>query len=168
MKPTFLFAALTSLALAVGAPLAAQAPSPDRLEAASALIDAMDMEAIMKETLEQTLEAQTRMMPKVPGDQARVDSMLAATRAITRKYVTRALEWSELQDDVALLYAQTFTTGQLRQLEEFYRSPLGRTLLEATPELTAGVQLITGRRMQAIMPEMMQEMMAVMRDYGGS
>ena len=157
MKPTLVLIA----ALVLAGPLAAQTPSDARVEAALALMEAMDMEEVMKETMEESMAQQAEMMSMLNGG-ALPDSLLTASMEIGRKWAIRALEWSTLRHDLARLYAETYTVDQLRQLEDFYRSPVGRLLLDTTPELTAGTQEIMSRRMQAIMPEMMQEMMEVM------
>ena len=145
-------------ALLVAGPLAAQTPSSARLEAADGLLAVMDMEKMMEETFEESFAAQNRMLATMGGSPG-TDSLLAAMQEISRKYVSRALEWSSLRDDVALMYAETFTAEELRELEAFYRSPVGRHLLEATPRLTAGIQEITSRRMQTFMPQLMEEVM---------
>ncbi len=43
---------------------------------------------------------------------------------------------NELTDQVAGLYGRTFTASELRQVTEFYRTPVGQKFLDKTPVLT--------------------------------
>jgi hypothetical protein len=38
-------------------------------------------------------------------------------------------------DDIAAVYANNFTAGELREIEAFYRQPIGQKLLEKTPAI---------------------------------
>jgi hypothetical protein len=43
--------------------------------------------------------------------------------------------YTAMLDDVAAVYANNFTLGELREIEAFYRQPAGQKLLEKTPAL---------------------------------
>jgi uncharacterized protein len=44
--------------------------------------------------------------------------------------------YNAMVDDVATVYANNFTVGELHEIEAFYRQPVGQKLLEKTPALT--------------------------------
>jgi hypothetical protein len=43
--------------------------------------------------------------------------------------------YSAMVDDIATVYANNFTAAELREIEAFYRQPIGQKLLEKTPVL---------------------------------
>jgi uncharacterized protein len=66
--------------------------------------------------------------------------------------------WSSLKPDYVDVYANTFTEQELSGLIDFYKSPLGRKLVEKTPTLMNASLKITERRMEAIRPKIEQLM----------
>ena len=58
------------------------------------------------------------------------DTMKPMIEAAFTPYYTAML------NDVATVYANNFTVGELREIEAFYRQPIGQKLLEKTPALT--------------------------------
>ena len=141
------------LLVAVAAPL--QAQSAERIEAAGALLEAMGMAETMQETAELTLQNQLAQNPDISG-----------YADIVEKYMAMAMDWDEISEDVIRTYANHFTADELQQLTAFYQSPIGQRFVEVSPQLTASIQEITNRRMQAILPQMQQEL--VQRAVGES
>lgn len=43
--------------------------------------------------------------------------------------------YSAMVDNIATVYASNFTAGELREIEAFYRQPVGQKLLEKAPTL---------------------------------
>ncbi len=128
--------------LAAPLPLAAQADA-DRMRAAAELVDAMDMERSMRRAAELTMDQQIQANP-----------MLEPVRDVMMEYIDIALEWEALRPELIEVYASLFGAADMRALRDFYVTPAGRRLLELTPELTAGITLITQQRMNAVLPEM--------------
>ena len=143
------------LLVAVAAPL--QAQSAERIEAARALVDAMDTAETMQESAELGMQNELARNPQLSG-----------YSDIVNKYVEMALDWDEISEDVIRTYANHFTADELRQLTAFYQSPIGQRFVEVSPQLNASIQEITARRMQNVMPQMQQELMQrMMEDAGG-
>jgi hypothetical protein len=49
---------------------------------------------------------------------------------------TFAPYYDGMLNDIAIIYANNFTVGELREIEAFYRQPVGQKLLEKTPAIT--------------------------------
>ena len=62
-------------------------------------------------------------------------------------------ELEKMRADYVAIYAETFTEEELRGMVEFYQSPVGRKLIEKTPELMRRSMMITQKQMADMMPK---------------
>ncbi|HEX7243575.1 MAG TPA: DUF2059 domain-containing protein [Longimicrobiaceae bacterium] len=139
-----------ALLLACALPARAQtpAPSPDRVRAASELVESMDMEATLERSMETMLQQQVKQAP-----------MMAQFQDIMREFMKKAMNWEELRGEYVRVYAEVYTVDELRQLRDFYGTPLGKRLLASMPEVMAKSSEITNARLQQYLPEMQQRIM---------
>jgi hypothetical protein len=140
--------AACAVALMAGRPARAQDPTPARLAAAERLITSIDMEHTYAQTMEQMLQTQIRQNPEMTGFEG-----------IMRSFFAKYLSWPQMRGDFARMYALTYTEDEMRQLEAFYQTPLGKRLLETLPELSRRSAEISQRRVMSHMPELMQQIM---------
>jgi len=68
--------------------------------------------------------------------------------------VNDKLGWKALEPDFISLYASTYTEEELDGILAFYRSPIGQTMIEKTPELTAKSTEITQQKMREVQPQL--------------
>jgi len=68
------------------------------------------------------------------------------------------LSWKELEPMYVEIYTAVFTEEELNELTAFYRSPLGRKMVEKMPALTQKSMEVTMRRMNEKMPELQTRM----------
>lgn len=137
-------------------PAAAQTtanPSQARIRAAEELVDVMDMEKNLKETTDALLAQQKEQNP-----------VLAQFDDIMRDFMEKALDWDELRDDYVRMYAQIYNEQELRQLRQFYQTPLGQRLLATLPEVAARSSEISNERLQQFLPEMQRRIMERMME----
>ena len=150
MKKLIAAAVVTMLALA--RPAQAQdtpaAPPPARMRAAEELLVAMDMERTFTRTMEAMIEQQKAQ-----------NEVFAQNEAEFRAFFRRYMGWEELRPDFVRLYAETYTEDELRQLAAFYRTPLGRRVMETIPQLSTRSTEITQRRVMEHMPELISRIM---------
>jgi hypothetical protein len=108
----------------------AQTPSPDAMAAARALVTTMKLSEQYKALLPAILlglkPAVTQDRPEIERDYDAILPMLADAFA---PY------YSAMVDDIAAVYANNFTASELREIEAFYRQPIGQKLLEKTPAI---------------------------------
>jgi hypothetical protein len=109
----------------------AQTPSPDAMTAARSLVTTMKLpdqyKAILPAILLTLKPALTQDRPEIERD---YDAMMPTIIDAFTPY------YNAMLDDVATVYANNFTVGELREIEAFYRQPIGQKLLEKTPALT--------------------------------
>jgi len=109
----------------------AQAPSPEAMTAARSLVTTMKLsdqyKALLPAILLTLKPALTQDRPEIERD---YDAMMPTIVDAFTPY------YNAMLDDVATVYANNFTVGELREIEAFYRQPVGQKLLEKTPALT--------------------------------
>lgn len=122
----------------------AQTPSPEAMTAARDLVAALKLSDQYKALLPVILlglkPALTQDRPEIERDYNAMMPMIAD--AYTPYY-------KAMIDGIAAVYANTFTVDELRQLEAFYRQPLGQKFLEKSEVLLQQSERVgqeTGRK----------------------
>ncbi len=109
---------------------AAQAPSPEALAAARKLVVTMKIADQYRALLPQLL---LKLRPVVAQDRPEIerdyDAMTAAGSDIYAPFLNQMI------DQIAAVYASSFTVDELRQIETFYAQPAGQKLLEKSDTL---------------------------------
>ena len=109
----------------------AQTPTPDAMTAARSLVTTMKLpeqyKALLPAILLSLKPALVQDRPEIERD---YDAMMPTIEDAFTPY------YNAMIDDIATVYANNFTVGELRDIEAFYRQPVGQKLLEKTPALT--------------------------------
>jgi uncharacterized protein len=109
----------------------AQTPSSDAMTAARSLVTTMKLtdqyKALLPAILLTLKPALVQDRPEIERD---YDAMMPTIVDAFAPY------YNAMVDDVATVYANNFTVGELHEIEAFYRQPVGQKLLEKTPALT--------------------------------
>ena len=109
----------------------AQTPEPDAMAAARSLVTTMKLtdqyKALLPAILFGIKPAVTQDRPELEHD---YDAMLPMIADAFTPYYTAMV------DGIATVYANNFTVQELREIEAFYRQPIGQKLLEKTPALS--------------------------------
>jgi len=109
----------------------AQTPSPEAMTAARSLVTTMKLPDQYKPLLPglmMTLKpALVQDRPEIERD---YDAMMPMIEEAYKQYYTAML------NDVATVYANNFTVGEMRELETFYRQPVGQKLLVKSQAIT--------------------------------
>jgi hypothetical protein len=108
----------------------AQTPSPDAMTTARSLVTTMKLteqyKALLPAILMTLKPALVQDRPEIERD---YDAMMPMIEDAFTPY------YQAMVDDVAAIYANNFTLGELREMEAFYRQPVGQKLLEKTPAI---------------------------------
>lgn len=109
----------------------AQTPSPDAMTAARSLVTTMKLsdqyKALLPAILLTLRPALVQDRPEIERD---YDAMMPMIVDAFTPYYT------SIVNDVAAVYANNFTVGELHEIEAFYRQPVGQKLLEKSPAIT--------------------------------
>ena len=96
-----------------------------RINAALSLLEAMDMRVNLARTVEQVTYAEVDKSPE-----------LVPYKAVMLEFMNKYMGFDNLKADLARIYADAFTQAELEELARFYRTPVGRKVLDKMPELT--------------------------------
>lgn len=137
-----IFAVICLLAvLLVPQMAAAQEPSPEALAAARELVSVSRAADHMKAMLPAIMQALKPAVVQGRAEVAREYDVLAP--ALMKSMSGRV---GEMVDQIAVLYAKTFTAAEMKEVTAFYRGPTGQKFLEKTPALMQQSMAI-GQRM---------------------
>jgi len=84
-------------------------------------------------------------------------------RPILKKYTTKMFEmfeeelsWEKMKDEYIDIYVRTYTEDEIKAISDFYKTPVGQTLIEKMPKLMQESIAITQRNMQGYIQKMEQ------------
>ncbi len=113
--------------------------------AALELLDSMNMEATTGQMVDQMLEMQIQQAPQ-----------MSAFKDVLKDFLHKHLSFKAIKGDMAKLYAKEFTESELKELKDFYQTPIGKKAIEKLPVLSAAGAQIGMKRVQDNMGELSQ------------
>ena len=139
----------------------AQAPSPEAMNAARKLVVTLKIADQYRVLLPQLL---LKLRPVVAQDRPEIerdyDALTAPGSEIYAPFVTSMI------DQIAALYAASFTVDELRQIEAFYAQPAGRKFLEKSDALAQASTQIGQDVSQKAADELKQRLIEALRQKG--
>lgn len=139
----------------------AQAPSPEAMSAARKLVVTLKIADQYRTQLPQLL---LRLRPVVAQDRPEIerdyDAMTAPGAEIYAPF------FASMVDQVAAVYAQSFTVDELRQIEAFYAGPAGKKFLEKSDALAQAAAQVSQDVSQKAADELKQRLIEALRQRG--
>jgi len=117
-----------------------------RYKEAEALLEAMRMDTMLNQSIDQMMEVQLQQNPA-----------LTPYRHIMEQFMKKYLSYESLKPEMIKLYAQTFTKEELNDITAFYRTPTGQKTMQAMPKLIAQGARLGQAKMQAHLPELQRQ-----------
>ena len=156
-------AATLGLVLALGMPPARAAATPESIEK---LMQVMQVQTQLDAIYAQTLPAMQNMMRQQMSHQAGgeeaaklYDQVMPKVNAIIRE----EFSWTKLRPGFAQVYNETFTQAEVDGLITFYQTPIGKALVQKTPQLAQRSMMM----MQQRVPQLMQRIQTIAREEVG-
>lgn len=143
------------------APMTVIAQQQSQVEEAKKLLMLMNANAIFEQTYKE-VDAQISRLADQYGisDEQRptFDRYMDEMKAVMKE----ELSWEKLEPEMVNVYVQVYSEEELRELNEFYSSPLGRKFIEKTPVLMKATMQMTQSMIQRMIPRLdeIQERMA--------
>jgi hypothetical protein len=124
------------------------------LREARALLDAMRLDNQLQAMAGAMSQGLARELGSMGDREPRVAQIfMQESMAVMRE---RAVQPGGMIDQAANAYAETFTVEELREIRKFYESPVGRRMLEKTPELMSRAMQGSMGRVREAFPEICQ------------
>jgi uncharacterized protein len=143
------------LALGAAVPAAAQQPPPaEEVAAARELLAASRARETFIRAMELGMEQGGGM------------ELTPAIRRVLREFMDEHFRYEDMEPEFVRMYTDLFTAEEMRGITAFYHTPVGRRLVEVSPEMAAAGQRIANERLQSVMPLLVERLMAVMGEEG--
>jgi hypothetical protein len=113
--------------------------------AAENLLIVMEVDKSLQPLADQVLETQLQHNPQ-----------LAPQREVLQKFLTKYLSWASVRQETITAYTHAFTEPELKQLTEFYATPVGKKASEKMPQLAFIAGQLGLRQAQAHQTELRQ------------
>ena len=78
------------------------------------------------------------------------------------------MQWEKMKEDFVALYLNVYTEEEIRELTEFYSSPLGQKMLDKMPELMQASLQISQSMLQQTLPKIQQLSQEMARELQGT
>jgi len=140
---------------------AAQAPSPEAMTAARKLVTTMKLAEQYRALLPQLL---LKLRPVLSQDRPEIERDFDAVTATSSDIYAPFVD--QMIDQIAAVYATTFTVDELRQIEAFYAQPAGRKLLEKSDALAQASAQIGQDVSRRAADELKQRLTEALRQKG--
>ena len=144
---------IISVVLAPALLRAQEPPSSTHLAAAIELLEVTNARALVDQTI---LSLRHDMGGRIPG----MDSIPGLDSLLNQMLVGQ-FGWDAMEADIVQIYLDTFNESELREITAFYRTELGRKLLDRMPEILQRSMALTQQRLQHELPKIMKEIHAL-------
>lgn len=124
----------------------AQRVDPEKLKAAQQLLITMKEPERIMATANAMLASQAM---NIPADKR--DAMAKGIKTFIAKY----LSWDQIKDQQAAIYANAYTTEELKALNKFYQSPIGQKVVQKMPIIQQQNAMISQKIVMAHRSELM-------------
>ena len=110
--------------LGIGGSGAAAEPTKSHLAAAETLLKTMEIGKQLDAGIDQMVALHVKTNPK-----------LEPYKDVMKTFLKKHMSYDSLKGDLLKMYAGSFTEAELKELTDFYKSPIGKKMLEKQPAL---------------------------------
>ncbi len=123
------------------------AQQQSHVDAATELFEAMNKEELIEQTYERVLSQMPEMIEQmgVPKErQSKYDRYMEEALVVLKEVASL----KKMKPLFVTTYTEVFTEAELRELTDFYTSPIGRKYIERQPELAQAAFKVMGEMMR--------------------
>lgn len=138
---TFLYSMLTLLVIGQ----VTRADETSHQKVADELLDAMQFDKTMRDSVNSMLDVQIRSNPQ-----------LKPFETVMKKFLEKHMLSGDVKKEISKLYVKEFSESELRELIEFYQTPVGKKSIEKMPVLMRQGAEIGAKKVQENQAELIQ------------
>lgn len=112
-------------------------------EEAEKLLNAVGMDEVLSQSMAQMLDVQLQQNPA-----------LVPYKEVMLEFLGKYMSYESLKPDMIRIYSEAFTASELREINAFYATDVGRKTIEKMPVLMAQGSQIAVARVQENMGEL--------------
>lgn len=139
----------------------AEGTAAERLAEAERMMNLMNFEKMIDETLDAQMDAMSSMMSQQMERLGQTNEEFAKFQNKIMREMFDEIDWEPIEKGMTQAYAEVFTKDELEGMSHFYTTPAGQATIKKMPE-------IQQKTMQVMMPAIMessQNMQAKMMQY---
>jgi hypothetical protein len=155
--------AVLALLVAAGSASAQSTPEPAALKEAQSLMSRFGVDALARQQVAQVSQRLGEMFQSVDLGKDKDELLSEMAQRIQKQMEVRLPRYVE---DTTVIYARVFTLEELKELNAFYDSLLGRKLLQKMPELLRECKELSQRMGVEVFREVLQSMQAEFEKRG--
>ena len=144
----------TGLSLSMAVQAESNNPSDSMIEAEK-LLASLKIQAALDRSMSQMLDAQLQQSPS-----------LLPYRNIMLSFFEKHMSYKTLKPDMVKLYSRAFTTDELREINAFYATDVGKKTIQKMPLLVGEAGRLGAKRVQKAMPELQSMIKAEAKRMG--
>jgi hypothetical protein len=157
---------LLQLRLATAADTGGDSDSAAARAEAEKIFQRMNFEKMMREVMDRQKDSMLKMQRQMMERSGQpVDERLLEIQASAFDEMNNLLDWNAMGEDMIGIYAETFTTSELKGINDFYATPSGRAMLEKTPALQQRTMEVLMPRIMAVQPALQAKTAQLMKEY---
>ena len=131
---------------------AQEAHTSDEYKACYRLFEIMKMDETMDQTIVKMVDMQTKNLPQ-----------MVKLRPSMLEFFRKYMSYESLKKETADIYLKYFTIQDIRQLMEFYQTPLGKKFIKTQVDLTSECAQLGMKRVQEHHKELQEMLMESMQ-----
>lgn len=124
----------------------------EKYDLADKIISLTNMSRMMEQTKQQVLQMESQMMGQFDVPEDKKDAAAAFQKKLTEK-TFEIMDFDNMRNEYAALFAEVFTMDELKGLVAFYESPVGRSMIEKQPIIVQKAMQMSQKRMAVLIPE---------------
>jgi hypothetical protein len=140
---------LFAVAIASAVASNALADTKSHRKAAEDLLSTMGVEAQIEKSIDQTLELQIKQ-----------NAQIAPFKEVMKKFLSKHMSYPSLKEDFITIYVEAFTEQELKDIQAFYKTPLGKKVAEKMPEVSGKGMQLGAKRVSDNQAELLQMIQA--------
>jgi hypothetical protein len=98
----------------------------ESVKQAEILLNSIDMNTVLQKTIDQAINVQLQQNPA-----------MSPYKKVLTQFFEKYMSYASMKPFLLQMYGDTFTADELRELNKFYASPVGRKSLRVMPDLMA-------------------------------
>jgi uncharacterized protein len=123
-----------------------------RKQRAEKLLIQMEVPQAMTKAFNMITRMQAAQMSKMGMSQAQQAKAVKIQKE-TMTLIRKELAWNKIKPSIVTAYAETFTADDLKVMNEFYATPVGKKFIKKQPELQQRMMMTQMTMMRNIMPK---------------
>ncbi len=133
--------------------LVAPAVAGQKEDLAKEMLSLIDMHKMMDQMVAQVQQIQAAQLKGLNIPEKDQEKVLQFQSKVTKK-IFDAMSWDKLEPEYITLFSTVYTVEELKAIVEFYKSPVGQSMLKKQPMLMQKTMQIAQSKIQSLLPEL--------------